>query len=206
MKKTFGIIFGFFCLAMLDSMFAYTTPIDFTYTHFSIAWHFYLTGLLVFVRDKPMMNRFLIGAMAGIIRDMFFTSTFPFSFLFYPMLALAAGVYQNKARSLESACVIYISLIFCVDFFPFLFQKLMGITTVSFFSWFYHVELITLLVGSLIVIMMTYVDLVMDRFYLFQSRIIQNSQRYRRHSARRRAPSTNHPQMEPKRRRRSYRH
>ena len=96
MKKNFGIIFGFFGLAMLDSIFSYLTPIDFTYTHFSIAWHFYLTGLLVFVRDKPMMNRFLIGAMAGIVRDMFFTSTFPFSFLFIRLLHLQQGFIKIK--------------------------------------------------------------------------------------------------------------
>lgn len=201
MKKNFGIIFGFFGLAMLDSIFSYLTPIDFTYTHFSIAWHFYLTGLLVFVRDKPMMNRFLIGAMAGIIRDMFFTSTFPFSFLFYPLIALAAGVYQNKARSLESACMIYISLIFCADLFPFLFQKLIGQTTVSFVSWFYHVELLTLLVGGLVVIMMTYIDIVMDYFYLFQSRVIKKSQRGHRHPKRELAASMNHPQTDNRKRR-----
>lgn len=40
MKKTFGILFGFFCLAMLDSIFAFAFPIDFTYTKMSASWHF----------------------------------------------------------------------------------------------------------------------------------------------------------------------
>ncbi|MBF0578535.1 hypothetical protein IM774_01780 [Erysipelotrichaceae bacterium RD49] len=193
MRKTFGILFGFFCLAILDSIFAFAFPIDFTYTKMSAAWHFYLTGILVFVRDKPWFNRMLIGAFAGIVRDLFFTGTFPFCFLLYPVLALAAGIYQNKACSVESACVIYISILLMVDFLPYIWQRMMGITNVSFFSWFYHVELLTILTSSLVVIATIYVDLVMDRFYLFQSRIIKKSQSRRRLIDRRQVPNTNHP-------------
>lgn len=197
MKKKFGILFGFFCLAILDSIFAYACPIDFTYTSLSVVWHFYLTGLLVFVRDKPWLNRLLIGAMAGIIRDLFFTSTFPFCFLFYPALTLLAGIYQNRARSLESACLIYISLLFLVDFVPYLVQRMEGLTSVSLISWLYHMELLTLLIGSLVVIGMIYIDLIMDRFYLFQSRIIKKSQSRRSRSARRSTPNRNHPESSP---------
>lgn len=193
MKKKFGILFGFFCLAILDSIFAYACPIDFTYTSLSVVWHFYLTGLLVFVRDKPWLNRVLIGATAGIVRDLFFTSTFPFCFLLYPLLALLAGLYQKKMRSMESACLIYMGVLFLVDFVPFLYQKAAGITSVSLISWLYHVELLTLIFSGLIVIGMIYVDLIMDRFYLFQSRIIKKRLSKNRLSARR-APSTNHPE------------
>lgn len=197
MKKKFGILFGFFCLIVLDSIFAYAFPIDFTYTRMSVVWHFYLTGLLVFVRDKPWQNRLLIGAMAGIVRDLFVTATFPFCFILYPLLALAAGIYQNRARSLESACVIYVSILFLCDFVPFVLQRMQGITNVSLFSWFYHMELITLLCSGLIVIAMIYIDLVMDRFYLFQSRVIKKSQNRRKYSTRRKAPTTNHPEPNP---------
>ncbi len=193
MKKKFGILFGFFCLMVLDSIFAFAFPIDFTYTKMSVVWHFYLTGLLVFVRDKPWQNRLLIGAMAGIVRDLFVTSTFPFCFFFYPLLALAAGIYQNKARSLESACVIYVSILYLCDFVPFCLQRMQGVTNVSLFTWFYRVELITLLCSGLIVIAMIYIDLVMDRFYLFQSRIIKKSQSRASRLNRRKAPTTNHP-------------
>lgn len=81
-----------------------------------------------------------------------------------------------------------------------MFQKLIGRTTVSFISWFYHVELLTLLVGGLVVIMMTYIDIVMDYFYLFQSRMIQKSQRRHRHPKRELAPSMNHPQTQNRKR------
>ncbi len=195
MKKRFGILFGFFCLAMLDSIFAYGFPIDFTYTRLSVVFHFYLTGLLVFVRDKPWTNRMLIGAFAGLVRDLFFTSTFPFCFLLYPLLCLLAGAYQKRARSLESGCMIYLCILFLVDFIPFAFQKMVGLTNVSLISWLYHMELITFLVGALIVICMIYADLVMDRFYLFQSRIIRDSQRKR--ASRRILPNTNHPSRNP---------
>lgn len=69
-----------------------------------------------------MMNRFLIGAMCGIIRDMFLLQLSRLAF-FYPLIALAAGVYQNKARSLESACMIYISLIFVQTYSRFCFKS-----------------------------------------------------------------------------------
>ncbi len=92
MKKKCGILFGCFCLMVLDSMFACAFPIDFPYTKMSVVWHFYLTGLLVFVRDKPWQNRLLIGDMDGIVRDLFVTSTFPFCFFFYNLMALAAGI------------------------------------------------------------------------------------------------------------------
>lgn len=195
MKKDFGILFGFFCLAMLDSIFSFACPIDFTYQSLSVVWHFYLTGLLVFVRDKPWLNRLLIGAMAGIVRDLFFTSTFPFCFLLYPVLALLAGLYQKRARSLESACILYISILFLVDLVPYLFQRLTGQTNISFFVWLYHMELLTMLIGSLVVIGTIYVDLIMDRFYLFQSRIISKSQKRRSRSARAASPNRNHPQI-----------
>lgn len=194
MKKNFGILFGFFCLAMLDSIFGFACPIDFTYQSMSIVWHFYLTGLLVFVRDKPWFNRLLIGAMAGIVRDLFFTSTFPFCFVFYPVLALLAGLYQKRARSTESACVLYISILFLVDFIPFVFQRMTGQTNILLPVWLYRVELLTMLTGSLVVIGMIYIDLIMDRFYLFQSRILKKNQRLRGRSARASTPSGNHPQ------------
>ncbi len=191
MKKRFGILFGFFCLAMLDSIFAYAFPVDFTYTHLSVVFHFYLTGLLVFVRDKPWLNRMLIGAMAGLVRDLFITSTFPFCLIMYPLLSLLAGVYQKRIRSLESASVIYLSILFLVDFIPFIYQRATGIVNIGFISWLYHIELLTILVGALIVISLIYADLVMDRFYLFQSRIIKDSQM--RKASRRNLPNGNHP-------------
>lgn len=183
MKKRFGILFSFFCLAMLDSIFAYAFPIDFTFSRFSVIWHFYLTGLLVFVRDKPWFNRVLIGAMAGVIRDLFFTSTFPFCLVFYPMLAFAAGIFQDRLRSSEFAFVNYMICLFLVDFVPFLGQKWMGLTNVSILSWLYHVELITMLTGGLVVIFTMYMDLVMDRFYLFQRHIQKKSGRMRKVSS-----------------------
>lgn len=193
MNKRFGILFGFFCLAMLDSIFAYAFPIDFTYSKLSVVWHFYLTGLLVFVRDKPWPNRLLIGAFAGIVRDLFFTSTFPFCFLFYPLLAWAAGIFQNQIRSTEFAFLDYMLCLFLVDFIPYLVQLTTGVTNVSIVSWLYHIELLTLLTGGLIVIVMIYADLVMDRFYLFQKHIRRKRQRRKNISAIETLPNNNHP-------------
>lgn len=60
MRKRFAILFGFLCLGLLDSVLAYGIPLNFEYTGFSILWHWYLIGLLVFTRDKPILLRFLI--------------------------------------------------------------------------------------------------------------------------------------------------
>lgn len=172
MKKKFGVLFGFFCLAILDSIFAYTFPLDFTYTRFSIIWHFYLTGLLVFVRDKPWLNRLLIGAFAGILFDLFFTSTFPACFFLYGFLGWFSGFFQLSTKSRQA--LLYISLIFLADFLPYLFQRLLGQTNVTFIRWFYYMELISVLISCLICIAMIHLDLIMDRFYAFQARVNQN--------------------------------
>ena len=55
--------------------------------------------------------------------------------------------------------------------------------------------------GGLVVIMMTYIDIVMDYFYLFQSRVIKKSQRGHRHPKRELAASMNHPQTDNRKRR-----
>lgn len=173
MKKKFGILFGFFCLAILDSIFAFVFPLDFTYTHFSVTWHFYLTGLLIFVRDKPWLTRLLIGLFAGILFDLFFTNTFPACFFLYGFLGLVSGFFQIPTKRKQT--IVYMSLLFLADFLPYLFQKLLGHSNVSFFRWFYYMELISLLIGTLICMGMIHLDLIMDRFYAFQARIHQTS-------------------------------
>lgn len=170
MRKRFAILFGLFCLAMLDSIFSFCTPPDYTYARMSVIWHFYFIGILVFVRDKPWYNRILIAAAGGLVFDLFFTGTFPFAFFVYPLLAVLVGLNQKRMESVEFAFFVYLLCCFGIDFLPWLWQSLHGITDVSLISWLYHMQLITLLVDSLTILAVMYADMVMDRFYLMEKR------------------------------------
>lgn len=173
MKKKFGVLFGFFCLGMLDAIAAYIFPIDFTYTHLSIVWHFYLTGLLVYVRDKPWLTRWLIGLLAGFVFDAFFSSSFPICFALYGFLAWLSGFWRTPMPSKRRHGFIYMSLLFLADFIPYTIQRFLGMSNVSLWIWLYRIELLTWLFGALICIALIHMDLIMDRFYAFQARVNQ---------------------------------
>ncbi len=173
MKKKFGVLFGFFCLGMLDAIFAYAFPIDFTYRRLSVVWHFYLTGLFVYVRDKPWLTRLLIGMLSGFVFDAFFSSSFPICFGLFGFLAWLSGFWRTPLPSKRRQATIYMGLLFLADFLPYLFQRLIGQSNVSLWLWLYRMELLTLLFGSLICIALIHMDLIMDRFYAFQARVNQ---------------------------------
>lgn len=197
MRKSFGILFGFFCLAMLDSIFSFASPIDFTYQHLSVIWHFYFIGVLVFVRDKPWFNRLLISMLAGLVSDLFITSTFPFAMFLYPVFGIICGLPGRRMEGNEFAFAMYFLCTFCVDFFPYLYQRLTGATDVGLAAWLYYIELITVLVNGLCIILIMYIDMVMDRFFLLQKHQEQaHKARLQRMAKARSRSNLNHPSVE----------
>ncbi len=168
MKKSFAIVFGFVVLALLDSLMSYAMPIDFTYQHVSVIWHCTFIALLVFVRDKPLITRLLIGMLTGILFDYFINGSFPFCTIFYTLAALAIGfIAQNWDRT----GVLFIScLLFCflLDFLPFCWQKVTGINQIGFGMWFWRMQSMTLIVDMAAIAVIMYFDLVMVRFFLIQ--------------------------------------
>lgn len=170
MKKTQTILIGFGILGLLDSVLSFALPVDFTYVRFSIVWHFFLIGLLVFVRDKPLLTRLLIGAAGGLCSDLLITSTFPLNMFLYALLCVLAGLipfFLSRTSRFIFWCVF---LVLIGDALPFLVQKAWGMSDLPFFMWMLRIELLTLIFDALIAIGLLYTDLVMTRYFLFQSR------------------------------------
>lgn len=168
MKKSFAIVFGFIVLALLDSLMSYAMPVDFTFQHISVIWHCTFIALLVFVRDKPLITRLLIGMLVGILFDYFINDSFPFCFFFYACGAAAIGFI---AQTWDRTGVLFtVCLLFCflLDFLPFCWQKVTGITQIGFGLWFLRMESMTLIVNMAAIAVIMYFDLVMVRFFLIQ--------------------------------------
>lgn len=168
MKKSFAIVFGFIVLALLDSLMSYAMPVDFTFQHISVIWHCTFIALLVFVRDKPLITRLLIGMLVGILFDYFINDSFPFCFFFYACGAAAIGFI---AQTWDRTGVLFtVCLLFCflLDFLPFCWQKVTGITHIGFGLWFLRMESMTLIVDMAAIAVIMYFDLVMVRFFLIQ--------------------------------------
>lgn len=194
MRKRFGILFGFLCLALLDCVFSYAMPIDFTYQNLSIVWHFYFIGLLVFTRDKPWLTRILMGILAGLVSDLFFTESFPFCFLMYPVFTWLIGLPGIRMEGNEFAFACYTGCLFFIDWIPWIWSVFQGLPHAGFAQWLYHMELLSLLCGGLCVILVMYVDIVMDRFFLIQKHMNRKEDKKRRLQRRVSAlPSSNHP-------------
>ncbi len=199
MKRKNAILLGFLGLALLDGMFAFVKPIDFTCTSLSIVWHFYLTGLLVFVCDKPALTRFLIGLAAGMFYDAFVAGTVLINMVLFGLLAFVSGLFGVMLRPTGRKAAWIVFLVFVSDALPFAIGQARGIETVSWGFWLYHMELLTLIFSALIVIGILYVDMVMSRYYLFQSRYT-GAGRIRSYAPHVRAANRNHPkQAEAKR-------
>lgn len=194
MKKRFGILFGFLVLALLDCVFSYAMPIDFTYQKLSVVWHFYFIGLLVFTRDKPWLTRILLGLLAGIVSDLFFTNSFPFCFMVYPLFSWLIGLPKGRMEGNEFAFACYMGCLFGLDFLPWIYSVYQGVPHPTLAQWLYSIELLTLICGGLCTILVMYVDIVMDRFFLIQKhmhRREQQKQPLKRKIAQ--MPNSNHP-------------
>lgn len=194
MKKRFGILCGFLVLALMDSVLSYAMPVDFTYQKLSVVWHFYLIGLLVFTRDKPWLTRVLMGMLGGLVSDLFFTDSFPVCFFLYPLLTWLAGIWKHRMAGNQFAFAWYMVCLFLADWIPWLWQRQQGLTNVSLIGWGYHVEMITLLCGGLSIILVIYIDMVMDRFFLLQKHMQRKAEKKKRLSAAAHMiPNANHP-------------
>lgn len=197
MKKPFAILFGFFGLAMLDAIFSYASPVDFTCQRLSVLWHFFFIGVLVFVRDKPWLNRLLIGALAGLVSDFFFTDSFPCCFLLYGAAAWFCGAFSNRMEGNGFAFSMYMLCCLLVDILPWLWTKWTGLNNMPLISWMYHMELLSVLINGLVIILIMYIDMVMDRFYLMEKNRQNRRQRRRNQAVVSSAiPNANHPQTQ----------
>lgn len=202
-RRSYGILAGFAVLLILDSVFSFLFPPDFTYTNVSILWHFFLSGLLIFTRDKPLPTRVLEGFLGGMVYDGLISSTFPVCAILFAFLCLLSGLLPSVISTPERRTVYTVFLVFLSDLIPCTFLGSALGHTVSFASWFYHFELLTLIFSGLIVIGVLYGDLIMSRYYLLQSRL--DGQRSLQGIASKvRTSSSNHPSRprpEKKRRR-----
>lgn len=192
MKKPYAIVGGFFILGMLDSMLAYTLPLDFTFQSLSVIWHFYLIGVMVYTHDKPWLTRILVGMLAGLCYDGLVTGTFPACMFSFPIMAWLGGLFPVWLKSSERRTVWLIFLLFMGDLFTYFLMESTGRLSVSLLSWFYHFELLTLIFSSLSVILVFYIDLVIVRWALFQSRFVPRN-KVPSLASKVRTPNRNHP-------------
>jgi hypothetical protein len=168
MKKRFAILAGFVILALADCLFSYAMPVDYTYQHMSVVWHLYFCGMIVFVHDKPAITRILIGISCGLAADLLMHDSFAFCTFLYPFFAWLAGVFPGRMRGNEFAFAWYMASVFLLDFIPYAWMKLTGMTTLGLIKWLEHIELLTLLTNGLAIILIMYADMVMVRFFLIQ--------------------------------------
>ncbi len=156
-------IFLMVIMALFDTFFAYAFPVDFTFRSMSFISHLCLMGLLIWTARLEWMDRLLAGALCGILFDFFFVSSFPTSFILFPLLTLANGwIYQQLEDDFRWLYGLAIVSIYLYDWIPFMTYKLFGKIHVGFISWFIHVELATLLFHSVAIIGYHYLSRYME--------------------------------------------
>lgn len=168
MRKKTAILIGFSVLGLLDSVLSYGLPLNFQYTGFSILWHWYLIGLLVFVRDKPILLRFLISSLAAIAYGMLFGSRSLFIWVSFVGLAVLIGFFQNWMNNHTRQFLVYLLMVTVFDLFSYLWMRSAGAIGVSFFFWLYRMEAVTIFVSAICIVTVMFADNVMVRFFLIQ--------------------------------------
>lgn len=168
MRKRFAILFGFLCLGLLDSVFAYGIPLNFEFTGFSIIWHWYLIGLLVFTRDKPILLRFLIGSLAGLAYGMLFSGSFFYNWIMFMLLSVLIGFFKPLMNGFGRQFGIYFAFILAFDLLSYAFMQMKYPVQISLFAWLYRMELISLFTTALCIGCVMFMDNVMVRFFLIQ--------------------------------------
>lgn len=177
MRKRFAILFGFLGLGLLDSWLSYAFPINFQYTGFSVLWHWFFIGMMVFGRDKPHFTRVLIAAVAGISYDMLFGNSFPFYLCFYTVSGYILGLINPWIQSPKKQFAAYMVFCLAMDMVPFFWQKSQGLLDVSLWKFLFRMELITVFTNSASIVLVMYIDTVMVRFFLIQQHLERKRQK-----------------------------
>lgn len=134
-----------FITGIVDTYISYVFAVDFTFRTMSFVPHVTLMALLIITYDRVLMDRILIGALFGLLYDFFFQSSFPISFLLFPLAAFFVGfVYEKKEDVLwlTGACMLSG---FLYDLIPYLFSRIFNLIQLHFWVWIYRLEFATLI-------------------------------------------------------------
>lgn len=153
-------------LLLADEVLSFCFPVDYTYQTYSVAWHFFFIGLMVFVNDKPLLTRLLICMLGGMILDLFFAGTFPVNLLLFVFFGGILGFFYPWMDRTKAAFLIYLISCFLFDAIPWFFGSLFGFSSIEFGKWFLFFELPSLIFDAIVIIIIMYIDIVMVRFFL----------------------------------------
>lgn len=176
MRKRFAILFGFLCLGLLDSLLSYVLPMNFEYTGYSVIWHWYFTGVLVFTRDKPVSTRLLIASLAGISYDLLFSGTFPVCWILYVLFAFAIGFFRNWMTTEKKQFLVYLGCLILFDLISWGIVR-MSHPDLSLPFWLLHMELLTVFASSFTIVCVMFMDNVMVRFFIIQRHLERKQER-----------------------------
>lgn len=176
MRKRFAILFGFLCLGLLDTVLSYGMPINYEYTGFSVLWHWYLIGVLVFTRDKPLLLRFLIGSIAGLAYGMLFGSSLFTYWIFYTLSAVLIGFAEPWMNTINKQFIVYLAFVLVFDLITFYLMNI-GSTGISLWTWLYRMELISVFASAFSIVCVMFMDNVMVRFFLIQRHLERKQER-----------------------------
>ena len=176
MKLRNSFIF-LFIMGIVDTYISYVFAVDFTFQTLSFVPHVALMALLLVTYDRTWLDRVLIGALFGLIYDFFFQSTFPISFLFFPLLCYLVGyVYQKKEDLFWLAGTCMLSG-FLYDFLPYLFYRVRGIVQLRFMVWLSHLEIETMIFQFITLLALYFGFNLLQQFFAYRSK----QQRKERH-------------------------
>lgn len=173
-------------LALFDTFFAYAFPVDFTFQSMSFISHLCFMGLLIWTMQLEWVDRLLAGALCGLLFDFFFTSSFPTSFILYPLFTMVAGwLYQQLQEDVRIKYAIAIVGVVLLDWIPLIACKLVRIVQVSFGTWMIQVGLFTLLFHIVMIIGYHYLSTYMAEN---EKMDVEQGNRYQRKRVRRLRP------------------
>lgn len=177
MTKERIMFFWVIVFLLLDELTGFLFPADFQYESISVVTHFGFLCTMMFLYSQPLLTSILFSSFVGFITDFFFTESFPLYGVLYGLLA--AGIYLSadilKRYSWNKLVIAFVALVL-LDWIPFFFFSIFGNLNVSFWTWFIHFQLISLLINGAMLFFMQYLVDVMDRYYTIRKHRIRRQE------------------------------
>lgn len=165
MKKSQIVILGFLGLGLLDSLITFGFPIDFTYADYSFIPHFTFIGMLVYLNDKSWLNRILISVCIGLFFDILFANSFGFYMLLFGAAGFLIGTCNRYMTTDQRKFLVIFVFTILFDLVPYCLLRIFSQYYPSFITWFLHMELLTIILDSVEILFLMYIEQVMSRFF-----------------------------------------